>query len=74
MAMPPGRRRKLEPGSEEALVEKGKASVRAEVEHPFLMLKRLFGYGQSLPPSPIGGTLTGAGEEHGAARAAVRAG
>ena len=42
--MRPGRRRKLEPGSEEALEEKAKASVRAKVEHPFLRLKRLFGY------------------------------
>ena len=40
MAMRPGRRRKLEPGSEEALTE------RAKVEHPFLRLKRLFGYGK----------------------------
>ena len=42
--MRPGSLRKLEPGSEEALTEKGKASVRAGVEHPFLRLKRLFGY------------------------------
>ena len=46
VAMRPGRRRKLEPGSEEALEEKAKASVRAKVEHPFLRLKRLFGYGK----------------------------
>ena len=46
VAMRPGRRRKLEPGSEEALTEKGKASVRAKVEHPFLKLKRLFSYGK----------------------------
>ena len=44
VAMRPGRRRKLEPDSEEALAEKAKASVRAKVEHPFLRLKRLFGY------------------------------
>ena len=44
VAMRPGRRRKLEPGSEEALAEKAKASVRAKVEHPFLKVKRLFGY------------------------------
>ena len=44
VAMRPGSRRKLEPGSEEALEEKAKASVRAKVEHPFLRLKRLFGY------------------------------
>ena len=44
--MRPGRRRKLEPGSEEALTEKAKekAPVRAGVEHPFLRMKRLFGY------------------------------
>ena len=44
VAMRPGSRRKLEPGSEEALAEKAKASVRAKVEHPFLKVKRLFGY------------------------------
>ena len=42
--MRPGRRRKLEPESDEALWEKAKASVRAKVEHPFLRLKRQFGY------------------------------
>ena len=46
VAMRPGQRRKLEPGSEEALTERAKASVRAKVEHPFLRLKRLFGYGK----------------------------
>ena len=30
--------------SEEALAEKCKASVRAKVEHPFLYVKRCFGY------------------------------
>ena len=44
VAMKPGRRRQLEPGSEEALEEKRKASVRAKVEHPFLYVKRRFGY------------------------------
>ncbi len=44
VAMGPGRRRKLERESREALTEKSKASVRAKVEHPFLRLKRLFGY------------------------------
>ena len=74
VAVRPGRRRKLEPGSEEALEEKAKASVRAK----------------SLPPTAIGGgapipeaeadvrlrqgSLPRAGEEHGAAGAAVRAG
>ena len=28
------------------MVEKLKAQVRAKVEHPFLRLKRLFGYGK----------------------------
>ena len=65
VAMCPGQRRTLEPGSEEALTERAKASVRAKVEHPFLRLKRLFGYGKSLPSSPIGGALPGTGEEHG---------
>ena len=45
VAMRPGKRRGLDPGSDEALLEKAKASVRAKVEHPFL-LKRLFGYGK----------------------------
>ena len=44
MAMRPGHRRKLEPGSEEALAERVKASMRAKVEHPFLKTKRMFGY------------------------------
>ena len=44
VAMRPGNRRKLEPGSGEALSEKTKASVRAKMEHSFLRLKRLFGY------------------------------
>ena len=46
VAMRPGRRQRLEPGSEKALGEKAKASVRAKVERPFLRLKRLFGYGK----------------------------
>ena len=44
VAMRPGKRRKLEPGSAESLVEKAKASVRAKMEHPFLKVKRIFGY------------------------------
>ena len=36
VAMRPGQRRKLEGGSDEAAREKRKASVRANVEHPFL--------------------------------------
>ena len=44
ITMRPGQRRKLDPESEEALVEKRKASARAKVEHPFLKMKRVFGY------------------------------
>ena len=44
VAMRPGQRRKLEPASPEAATEKHKASVRAKVEHPFLYIKRHFGY------------------------------
>ena len=44
VAMRPGRRRRLEPGSYKTLMEKRKASVRAKVEHPFLYVKRRFGY------------------------------
>ena len=44
VAMRPGKRRKLDPESEEALVERRKASVRAKVEYPFLKVKRVFGY------------------------------
>ena len=44
VAKKPGRRRQLEPGSYEALLEKRKASVRAKVEHAFLYVKRHFGY------------------------------
>ena len=39
-----GRWRRLEPGSDVALSEKSKASVRAKVDHFFLKVKRLFGY------------------------------
>ena len=46
VAMRPGQRRKLEPGSPEACVGEvgANASVRAKVEHPFLYIKRHFGY------------------------------
>ena len=60
MAMRPGLRRKLDPGRGEALVERNKASkasMRSKVEHPFLKVKRVFGYAKSLPSSPIGGAL-----------------
>ena len=46
VAMRPGKRRKLDPESRDALAEKLKAQVRAKVEHPFLRVKRLFGYGK----------------------------
>ena len=67
MAMRPGLRRQLDPGRGEALVERNKASkasMRSKVEHPFLKVKRVFGYAKSLPSSPIGGALPGSGEEH----------
>ena len=44
VAMRPSLRRGLDPESTEALREKRKASVRARVEHPFLYVKRHFGY------------------------------
>ena len=44
VAMRPGLRRQLEPGSEIAVEERSKASIRAKVEHPFLWVKRRFGY------------------------------
>ena len=44
VAMRPGKRRELDPESAEASAEKHKASVRAKVEHPFLKVKRIFGY------------------------------
>ena len=44
VAMRPRRRRQLEPGSEAAVEERRKASIRAKVEHPFLWVKRRFGY------------------------------
>ena len=42
--MKPGQRRRLEPGDPAAIGEKVKASIRAKVEHPFLDVKRLWGY------------------------------
>ena len=44
VAMRPGLRRLLAPGSAEALEQRRLASVRAKVEHPFLAVKRRFGY------------------------------
>ena len=40
----PGRRKTMDPGSDEAWVEEFKASMRAKVEHPFFWVKRIFGY------------------------------
>ena len=65
VAMRPGQRRKLEPGTLAAWGERVKASIRAKVEHPFQDVKGGFGYAKSLPPSPIGGPLPGFGQEHG---------
>ena len=44
VAMKPGRRRQLAAGSAAAQAERRKAAVRAKVEHPFLYVKRRFGY------------------------------
>ena len=44
VAMTPGRRRLLDPEGAEWRRERAKAAVRAKVEHPFLYLKRHFGY------------------------------
>ena len=56
MELKPGQRRKLEPGSLAALTERGKASIRAKSlpsrkrgwKHPFLKVKRWFGYAKVL--------------------------
>ena len=72
VAMKPGQRRKLGPGDPVAIGEKVKASIRAKVEHPFLDVKRLWGYAKSLP-SRGGGTLPGLGQEHRTAGAVARA-
>ena len=44
VAMRPGQRRKLEPGSLAALAGQVKASVRAKWEHPFWDVKGRFDY------------------------------
>ena len=44
VAMKAGRRRRLDKSGPEEAQEKHKASVRAKVEHPFLYVKRRFGY------------------------------
>ncbi len=46
VARRPGQRRRLAPGSAAAQAEQRKASIRAKVEHPFLYVKRHFGYTQ----------------------------
>ena len=44
VAMRTGQRRKLEPGSAQAIAERVKSSIRAKVEHPFWGVKGMFGY------------------------------
>ena len=44
VARRPGQRRRLAPGRPAAQAEQRKASIRAKVEHPFLYVKRHFGY------------------------------
>ena len=44
VAMRPGKRKVLDPGSVEAVEERSKASIRAKVEHPFFYVKRMFHY------------------------------
>ena len=44
VALKPGKRRGLDKAGPEAAAERRKASVRARVEHPFLYVKRHFGY------------------------------
>ncbi|NPV78180.1 MAG: IS5 family transposase [Anaerolineae bacterium] len=44
IALRPGKLRQLDEDSLENRIERVKASVRAKVEHPFLIIKRTFGY------------------------------
>jgi IS5 family transposase len=44
IAMQPGKRSRFSKYSPEYRIERIKASVRAKVEHPFLIIKRIFGY------------------------------
>ena len=74
VAMRPGKRRQLEPGSLEYLAEKLKASVRAKSLPPTAI-----GGGASLPEGEAGvqlreGTLPGLGEEHAASGVAAGTG
>ena len=66
VAMRPGRRRKLEPGSGEALEEKANSVSKGQGGAPLPEAEAVVRLRQ--------GSLPGAGEEHGAAGAAVRAG
>lgn len=47
VALKTGKRRLLERGSPEDLMEKGKASVRAKAEHPFRTVKGIFHCGKA---------------------------
>jgi len=40
----PGKRKEMDPDSDEAKAEKIKSQIRAKVEHPFRYIKRMFGY------------------------------
>ena len=46
IAMRPGKRKTLEKGSPEARQQMLQASIRAKVEHPFKVIKQVFGYGK----------------------------
>ena len=64
VAMKAGKRQQLDKSGPEEAAEKRKASVRAKVEHPFLYVKRHFGYAKV--------RYRGVGEEHAAHRRAAR--
>ena len=44
VAMMPGKRKQLDKGSPQELLEQTKASIRAKVEHPFRIIKQQFGF------------------------------
>jgi len=44
IAMMPGKRKQLDKGCPQELLEQAKASIRAKVEHPFWIIKRQFGF------------------------------
>jgi len=54
----PGKRKTMDPDSDEAWIEAFLASMRAKVEHPFRYIKRVFGYDKvryrGLPKIAIG--------------------